>query len=204
MIVADAAWQQVRRSLYRFVAARLSPDAAVEDVVQDVLARMVAGLDDLRDTERLNAWAYRIARNAIIDEYRRRPRQPASLDAIAVREPATPDVTASHVLAAEQVELVDCLRPMVEVLDDPYRQALTLTAFDGLTDAAAAHHAGVSLPAMKSRVRRARRQLREQLTACCLAEPGGRGLVGLPVSSTSSCGSGSEAGCGCASSVAGA
>lgn len=165
--VDDDAWAQTRRRLHGFVAARLRPPAAVEDVVQDVLETMVASIERLADASKLDAWAYQIARNAITDEYRRRGRQSGLLSTLGMPAEATADLPAEVIAAADQVELSGCLRPMVDALAEPYRQALTLTGLDGLTQHAAAAAVGVPVPTMKSRVQRARRQLGEQLRACC-------------------------------------
>lgn len=191
----EQAWAQTRRRLHAFVAARLSPADAVDDVVQDVLVKLVQHLDGLADDTRLQAWAYRIARNALTDEYRRRGRTAAALTraASASATEVRPDVdpVAEEVLAADLVELSACLGPLVDALDEPYRDALVATGWEGLTQAQAAARAGVSLPGMKSRVQRGRAQLREQLQACCELEPGRDGLHGRPTSP------GCGPGCGC-------
>lgn len=179
--VDDQAWVETRRRLRAFVTARLRPAEAAEDVVQDVLVTMVQNVDGLTDGTRVDAWAYRIARNAIADEYRRRGRHAASLArAGSVTAEHATDPTADEVLAVDLVELSHCLRPLVEALPEPYRDALVLTSWQGFTQTQAAEHAGVSLPGMKSRVQRARGRLREQLLACCEPETGDHGLRGRP------------------------
>lgn len=190
----EHAWVETRRRLHAFVAARLSPAAAVEDVVQDVLVRMIQNLDGLTDGTRIEAWAYRIARNSITDEYRRRGRHAAALARLGSigAEPMI-DSAADEVLDSDLVELSGCMRPLVDALDEPYREALVLTGWQGLTQAQAATSAGVSLPGMKSRVQRGRAQLRKQLLACCEPEADGDGLL-----------LGRQTGHGCSSVAAGA
>lgn len=192
--VEDEVWVQTRRRLHRFVAARLRPPAAVEDVVQDVLETMVASIGQLSDASKLDAWAYQIARNAITDEYRRRGRQTGLLTALGTLDEATADLPAEFVAAADQVELSGCLRPMVHALTEPYRQALTLTGLDGFSQHAAAAAVGVPVPTMKSRVQRARRQLGEQLRACCDVDPSSPAPRGRPVNGACACAHTSHAG----------
>lgn len=171
--VDDQAWVETRRRLSAFVAARLSPAAAVEDVVQEVLVKMIQNMDGLTDGTRVEAWAYRIAHNAITDEYRRRGRDAAALTRFGVLGSAPEsDPAAEEVLSADLVELSGCLRPLVEALAAPYREALVLTGWQGLTQEQAAKRAGASLPGMKSRMQRGRAQVREQLVACCEPEIG--------------------------------
>ena len=57
-----------------------------------------------------------------------------------------------------------------ERLPEPYRSAVHAVDIDGMTHLAAADLAGISVPGMKSRVQRGRRQLRELLTDCCTVE----------------------------------
>lgn len=59
---------------------------------------------------------------------------------------------------------------LLEMLPKTDADALRRTKLEGLTQAEAANRAGVSLPAMKSRVQRARAKLRETLLACCEIE----------------------------------
>ncbi|MFO0634577.1 MAG: TauD/TfdA family dioxygenase [Nannocystaceae bacterium] len=63
------------------------------------------------------------------------------------------------------------------MLPSPYREALTLTELEGLTQREAAQMLGVSLSGMKSRVQRGRVQLRRALEGCCDIAVDARGRV---------------------------
>ena len=63
-----------------------------EDATQDALVRAWRDLPTLRDVERFDAWLYRILMNAIADEFARRRRFEATVQAVHV-EPSTPDGT---------------------------------------------------------------------------------------------------------------
>lgn len=73
-IVRDAG-----RGLLRFIRRRVGSDADAEDVLQDVWQQLVTTLED-EPIERVTAWLYTVARNRIVDRYRK-PRT-ASLDAL--------------------------------------------------------------------------------------------------------------------------
>ena len=62
-------------------------------------------------------------------------------------------------------------------LPSPYREAITLTELEGLTQAEAARMVGISVSGMKSRVQRGRARLREMFEACCEIALDGRGAV---------------------------
>jgi len=156
--------------LRTFVGRRIDDPHAADDVAQEVLLRLHRHLGDVRSEERLDAFAYRIARNAIIDHYRSRASAKESASApddVAARIEATSGSDDDVDEAGGRRELARCLRPLVRRLPDPYREALTLTDLGDLSQVDAAELAGVSVPGMKSRVQRARMQLHELLTSCC-------------------------------------
>jgi hypothetical protein len=66
---------------------------------------------------------------------------------------------------------------MVARLPEPYRTAMDLTSRQGLTQAEAAKRVGVSFSGMKSRVQRAREQLKQMLLRCCEVAVDSRGGV---------------------------
>jgi RNA polymerase sigma-70 factor (ECF subfamily) len=165
---ATADWAELRRRLRTFVAGRVSGGASThDDLVQEILLRLHRGLPRLRDDQRLDAFAYQVARNVIADHYRRpareRPVAPESLEdqtAVGIQENDDP--------AGEgRAQLARCLRPLVEQLDDDYREALLLTDLGDLTQAEAARRLRLSAPGMRSRVQRGRSQIHDALDRCC-------------------------------------
>ena len=65
----------------------------------------------------------------------------------------------------------------VAALPSPYREAITLTELQGMTQKDAAEMLGISLSGMKSRVQRGRQQISEMLQACCEIALDARGHV---------------------------
>ncbi len=167
-------WQQVHEGLRAFIAKRVGNDAEVEDILQEVFVRVHRNLDQLKEPERLISWVFQITRHVIIDHYRapnRRRELPVGLaEELGREESAAP--SESGPTAAE--ELSGCIRPMIERLSTEYREAMMLVELNGLTQQEAAERVGLSLPGMKSRVQRGRRQLKELLDQCCAIELDGR------------------------------
>ncbi len=162
-------WEAYRTKLHRFVLARVKDRTTAEDIVQDVLARAYARRDTLRDHRKLGPWLYQIARNAIVDHYRRhRPTEELPVG-LADREP---DASGQ----AER-ELARCLTPFIEELPTHYRQAVMLAELQGLTQREVASKLGLSVSGAKSRVQRARRKLEAMLLECCRVEFDARGGV---------------------------
>jgi RNA polymerase sigma-70 factor (ECF subfamily) len=74
-------------------------------------------------------------------------------------------------------ELATYLTTFVAALPTPYREALVLTELQEMNHKDAAQMLGVSLPAMKARVRRGRQQIQQMLTDCCDIALDSRGRV---------------------------
>lgn len=186
---SDLPWQELHGNLRAFIGRRVRNQADVDDLVQRVLLQIVKGLGSLRDAERLHAWVYRTARNVIVDHYRSSTarRELASGDAQDLALADVSNLSVDEESVALQ-ELAICLTPMLRQLQPAYREAVTLTELEGITQAEAAERTGVSLSGMKSRVQRGRRQLKAVLEACCRVDLDNRGsIVGYEPREPDSC-----------------
>jgi RNA polymerase sigma-70 factor (ECF subfamily) len=170
---ARGAWRDIEARLRPYVARRVPSAAEVDDIVQEILVRIHCGLASLHDGERFGGWVYRIAERAIADSARARARAP-----IAREDELSADTGAGADEAADlQLDLGVCVALFVARLPSPYREAITLTELQGLTQKEAAEMLGVSLSGMKSRVQRGREKIREMFEECCRISVDCRGRV---------------------------
>jgi RNA polymerase sigma-70 factor (ECF subfamily) len=172
-LAARGAWRDLEAKLRPFVGRRIRSEADVDDVVQDVFLRMQRGLGELRDDERFGPWVYQVARSAIAEHQRAAMRHPLA-DAEPPEAEAPSDVDDTGALTEE---LAMYVAPFIALLPSPYREALTLTELEGLTQKEAAEMLGISLSGMKSRVQRGRIHLRTSLEACCHFALDARGRI---------------------------
>lgn len=161
-------WQEFAEKLRQFIRTRVNDPATAEDILQDVFVKIQARLGQLKDPAKLQSWIYLIARNAIIDHYRTR-KETVEVPETLPAEPEPDD--------GELEELKASFRRMIYSLPEPYREALVLTEFEGLTQQQLADRLGISLSGAKSRVQRSRDQLRDMLHECCTFEFDRRGKV---------------------------
>ena len=176
--VEESRWRELRARLGAFVGRRVGNPEDAEDVVQDVFVRMQRNIGALSSTERLDAWAFRIARNAIADHYRSPKRRDVGGEAAAkVMDELATDGLGGEPCNDARAEMARCVAPMVRGLPDDYRRAIELTELQGMTQAAAAELLGISVPGAKSRVQRGRARLKEMLLRCCEIETDRRGRV---------------------------
>jgi RNA polymerase sigma-70 factor (ECF subfamily) len=168
----DAHWTETLDRVRAFVASRVGDPELAADITQDVVVRSIASgaLDRVDDP---TAWLYRSARNAVIDHYRtRRIHAP-----VAVLDDWPDPDTSGDLPNAATRELARCLQPLLNDLPPASRDALTRVDLDGQTHQQAADQLGITVSGMKSRVQRARRQLRDLLTSCCQVELDTAGAV---------------------------
>ena len=64
--------ERERPRLRGFIRRRVANDADVEDILQDVFAELLEAYNLLQPVEHLSAWLFRVARNRIVDLFRRR------------------------------------------------------------------------------------------------------------------------------------
>jgi RNA polymerase sigma-70 factor, ECF subfamily len=170
----ETLWIEFHDRLRQFVARRVSNPADVDDIVQDVFLRIHQKIDTLHQQHRLHAWVYQITRNAIVDYYRSPLRR---------REAPLPESLKQRMVDDEPLdegvlaEMSGCVAPILATLSARNREALVLTEINGMTQIDAARKLGVTHSGMKSRVQRARRQVRDALLDCCQIDIDRRGGI---------------------------
>jgi RNA polymerase sigma factor (sigma-70 family) len=135
---------------------------SAEEILQEVMLRIHRHAGELSDVSAVGGWIHEIARNAIIDQYRRavvRRERPVGSRAGSTT-PAVPEPGPAELRA----ELAACLESLLAQLPPIYRDALRLTELAGLTQADAAARIGLSTSGMKTR--RTAASLGFQKSAC--------------------------------------
>jgi RNA polymerase sigma-70 factor (ECF subfamily) len=169
-------WNGFHGALRSFIARRMDNPADAEDALQEVFIRVQRSIGEVEAEDRIDAWLYQITRNVIADHYRSPAARRNKADAAELEElPAPADEPNEAPVALRG--LSKCLRPFVNALPEIYRDALVLTELEGKTQAAAAEELGISLAAMKGRVRRGRALLKESFLDCCKIDLDARGAV---------------------------
>lgn len=155
----EAIYQQFRGPLKSFIAKRIQNEASAEDLVHDVFLKIHDQIKSLKDQDKLPAWIYQIARNSIIDSYRKKQQIVDIADQIL-------ELEQSEIIQAPE-DLNRVVQSMIEKLSPQDKEALILSDFQGINQAEIARRLGISLSGAKSRVQRARKKLKELLLECC-------------------------------------
>lgn len=151
------AWQRHEAELRGWMRRRLGSAADAEDQLQELFLKALRQGERFCDLDNARAWLFEVARNAIADRLR------VSRQMVELPE----DLAAETNERAVVDDLTACLPRVLSELDPDDREAITLCDLEGLTQQDYARRKGLSLAGAKSRVQRARKRLREQLTQAC-------------------------------------
>lgn len=142
------------RRIHAFVFRRMGDATLAQDVTSATFEKALQSLPRYRwRGVSFGAWLYRIARNEIVQAYRRDRTPTALLDWQVLDEPAAPGVNGHN----------DALHTAFTVLPDADREVLTLRFFEDLDSAEVAEVLGISISAVYVRVHRALKRLRAEL-----------------------------------------
>lgn len=165
--VADA-WSRFKDRLHAFVLRRVGKATDADDVVQDVLLRLLQHGERI-ESDRIAPWLFTTARNALTDRHRKQNRDPT------VSDSENADGVASESPSDERQELTACVQPLLAMLSPDDRAVLEQVELAGTSQAQMATEADVPASTIKSRVQRARLRLREHFERCCAIELDARG-----------------------------
>ena len=145
--------------VYRLAWRMTNGAADAEDMAQEAFVKLWKNPSQVREAGALKGWLMRVAANEVIDRSRK-PRSGALDDAPEVADPqARPDAPLDRAQAAR---LVDA---RIAALPERQRLALSLVYFEGLNNIEAAAVLEVSVDALESLLARARRGLKDSLSA---------------------------------------
>jgi RNA polymerase sigma-70 factor, ECF subfamily len=150
------------------VAKMLSDDTEAEDIAQQVFVRVWKSAHRYEPTAKFTTWLYKITRNLVFNELRRRKRHPAtSLDA-TTGEDDRPMQTADTSVKAPDVfvledEMHTAIQRAIDELPETQRMAVILRRYDDISYEEIAEILDLTVPAVKSVLFRARTELREKL-----------------------------------------
>jgi RNA polymerase sigma-70 factor (ECF subfamily) len=151
----DQLYRSSRDDVYAYAAGLLRDPAAAEDVTATAFERAYrkrSRFDPRRGSPR--AWLFGIARNAALDELRRRGKQAA-----LAAEPVDPESVAAHPGEASERRIV--LADAVRELEPRERELVALKFFAGLSNREIARVLGISESNAGTRLHRVVDKLRE-------------------------------------------
>jgi RNA polymerase sigma-70 factor, ECF subfamily len=169
------------RNVFRIAQHITHNEEDAQDVVQEAFLKAYQNLEQFQGNSKFYTWLVRIAVNeALMKLRRRRTDKTVSIDEnVETEEGSMPREVADWGPNPEQLygqsELGDILKKTIQGLPPGFRTVFVLRDVEGLSTEETAEMLGLSIPAVKSRLLRARLQLRERLSKYFKSRRGGDG-----------------------------
>lgn len=161
--------------LYAYALQRVRRPDVAEDLVQDTLIAAMEGWDRFQGESAVSTWLVGILRHKVLDELRRRRRDPAWLEEVS-RETGSPEPAFKDGFWAEPQsawtdiapgpeaeEAREMIRACLEDMSEPMRLAFTLREIDGVSSRMVCEVLGITPTNLWTLVHRAKLKLRAEL-----------------------------------------
>ena len=164
--------QREGRRLFHFIRKRVDDEGDAEDILQDVFYELIEAYRLMKPVEQVGAWLYRVARNRIIDRFRKKgPEGSGEISLNARKEDAlrledllpSPDA-GPEALYARSV-LIEELDAALDELPEEQREVFVAHEIDGRSFKQLAEETGLNINTLLSRKRYAVLHLRRRLQA---------------------------------------
>jgi RNA polymerase sigma factor (sigma-70 family) len=162
--------QREGRKLLRFIRRRVRDQTDAEDILQEVLYELTEAYRMIKPVEQAGAWLYRVARNRMIDRFRKKQPEPfgevpEGADEGMRFEDLLPSPDDGPEAAYARGVLLDELQAALEELPEEQRAVFVGHEVDGRSFKQIAADTGVSVNTLLSRKRYAVLHLRQRLKA---------------------------------------
>jgi RNA polymerase sigma factor (sigma-70 family) len=157
--------------LRNFIRRRVDDEADAEDILQDVFSELIEAYRLMKPIEQVGAWLYRVARNRIIDRFRKKRPQSLSADAVPESEEGDrlsledllPSPDAGPEASYARSILVEELEEAIDELPEEQREAFVAHEFEGKSFKELSAETGVGVNTLVSRKHHAVLYLRGRL-----------------------------------------
>lgn len=152
-----SAWDSHQQELCAFLLLRINDPHEADDVLQEIFIKLLLQSHAFCGVQNTRAWLFRVARNTLTDYFRKKKNFVAlSADLALETNPKQPIV-----------ELETCLLRNLADLPDDDRSVIECCDLSGQNQQTYALHHNLTLSAVKSRLLRARKKLRDRIILNC-------------------------------------
>jgi RNA polymerase sigma factor (sigma-70 family) len=157
--------------LRNFIRRRVSDEADAEDILQDVFYELIEAYRLMKPIEQAGAWMFRVARNRIVDRFRRKKpealadekilsgdgEESLTLDDLLPSPDAGPEAAYARSILMEELDLA------IDELPEDQREVFIAHEYDGVSFKEISAETGVSVNTLLSRKHHAVVHLRRRL-----------------------------------------
>jgi RNA polymerase sigma factor (sigma-70 family) len=172
MQAKEQTFLQEKDRLLGFIRSRVSNIEEAEDILQDVFYQFVVGYDTIQSLDRVTSWLFSVARNKIIDRYRRDASRPKRMELSVYSEDQDTPLSLQDILPdlgntpedAYLKEIIwDAIMGALDDLPKDQREVFILNELEDRTFRDISEETGVAINTLLSRKRYAILALRKKL-----------------------------------------
>jgi RNA polymerase sigma-70 factor, ECF subfamily len=145
-------WDSLYNELFSFVNLKVRDRSVTADIIQEVFIKVHTKSHQIKETEKITGWIYRITRNAVADHFRIRSKTIAPVNIHWESDHQEFNDCVAH-----------CLKVLMTTLPEKYRLPLELAEIENVTQYELAERLNISYSAARTRVQRARKLLKAKL-----------------------------------------
>ena len=156
--------RKYQRQVHAFARRKIGDFQIAEDITQETFLQVYQKLETLDDPALFSQWLYTIANRLCITWFRKNRLQTEPLEEVYISgietEPYSRYVASEHAKIAAEAQR-DLVEKLLAKLKESDRKVITLHYFEKMTSSEIGEFLGVSENTIKSRIRRARQQLKK-------------------------------------------
>ncbi len=169
--------RKYQQQVHAFARRKIGDFQIAEDITQETFLQVYQKLETLDDPTLFSQWLYAIANRLCIAWFRKNRLQTEPLEEVCIlgieREPYSRYVASEHAKIAAEAQR-DLVEKLLAKLKESDRKVITLHYFEEMTSSEIGEFLGVSENTIKSRIRRARQQLKKYESIV-------REVLGIPI-----------------------
>ncbi|GGD76725.1 RNA polymerase sigma factor SigZ [Emticicia aquatilis] len=155
--VVEEIWIDLHQELKNFIRNKVKNIDDSNDILQEVFLKIHLNIHRLNDYTKLTSWVYQITRNAIADHFRE------NKPSFQIEDLDFPEQAYEEPLYQA---LSSCINLKISLLPEKYKKSILLTSFQNFSQIELAENLNISHSGAKSRVQRAKNQLKSLILDC--------------------------------------
>lgn len=159
------------KSLAQYIQKKVTNTNDVEDIVQEVFIKIYQKIDTLKEEDKIQNWIFTIARNSIIDYYRKNKSK------IEVPLSEYDDIAQIDSEEDNTKGMEKCLKGFINKLPEEYREIIIDSELKNIKQKDLAVKYNIEYSSLRSRVQRGRERIKKMLLNCCAIELDARGNI---------------------------
>lgn len=154
--------EELRDKVYRFLKSRTDDAELAADLTQETLLKILA---KEQDVDNLDAWSIQVAKNLLVDHFRKNQRKSTELMTQPIDYNALTD------------DMLGCQEIFIDELDEESKNLLKAVDIKGVSQKDLARSLGIPYPSLRAKIQRTRKKIKARFEETCEFEFDSAGAV---------------------------